>query len=123
MFFVLMPRPRPRPRFSELGSYPRTALFSFATVSDEQLDRELRTSAREDGVYAAQVSAAALCITESRSAFGCPGFQGVLETPQRCAVSRMTHGLGLQDLASHKPGCRLSHWVSETRQRHAQQWP
>ena len=49
----------------ELGSYPRTALFSFATVSDEQLDRELRTSAREDGVYAAQVSAAALCITES----------------------------------------------------------
>ena len=69
-------------------------------MSDEQLDRELRTSAREDGVYAAQVSAAALCITESRSAKLCSSFQGVLETSQWCDVSRTTRGFGLKDKAS-----------------------
>ena len=82
-------------RFSpcELGSYPHTALLGqlsltqfCATVSDEQLDRELREarrhrrSAREDGVLLPKVSAAAaLCGPHGSCGEQscCPGFQGM----------------------------------------------
>ena len=76
---------------ASVGSYPHTQPFwgsypslRFATVSDEQLDRELRKRLVGTGEAHARtafllpkVSAAALCITESRSAFCCPGFQGM----------------------------------------------
>ena len=122
------------PCAGQLSSQPFLGQLSFPTASDEQLDRELRTarrhrrSAREDGVLLPKVSAAALCITESRPANLLLGLRGRARDSSEVYTTR---GLGLKDLACERrlqavPFCRALKaapkqarlWLTLSRRRH-----